>query len=139
MDYTVILNDRSYDLPKRTLAVMDKLEDVIRTDTRAGVSLRDKYRKTYDCVADLIGRENAAECIGATLDDCDVNDITLAFRKIVDAYNRPLDDYNNAKGLGEINNLPIDKLTTLVEAAKQADKLTQGRPNGSPGALSVVK
>lgn len=124
MIYTVIINDRSYDLPKKTLAVTDKLEDVVRTDTRAGVPLREKYQKTYGCICELIGAENAAEAFGATsIDVVDVTEITLAFRKIVDAYNKPLEDYKMERSMGDLNNLPLDKLMTLVEAAKQVNKM----------------
>lgn len=139
MVYTVIINNQSYDLPKKTLAITEKLENVIRTDTRSGVPLREKYKATYDCVADLIGRENIVEALGASIDDCDVNDITLTFRKIVDAYNKPLEDYKTDKGLSELNSLPLDKLMALVDAAKQVDKLgTSARKNG-PGQYSVIK
>lgn len=139
MLYTVIINDHSFDLPKKTLAVTEKLENVIRTDTRAGVSLREKYKVTYDCVANLIGPENAAEAIGATIDDCDVNDITLAFRMIVDAYNKPLEDYKTDRSAGNLNRLPLDKLMTLVEAAKQVNKLEEAGHKKESGPLQVVK
>ena len=29
MDYTVIINSRSYDLPKKTVSVMNKLDEVL--------------------------------------------------------------------------------------------------------------
>ena len=139
MIYTVIINDQSYDLPKKTMAVTEKLDNVVRTDNRAGVSIRDKFKVTYDCVADLIGQENAAEAIGPSIDECDLNDITLAFRRIVDAYNKPLEDYKTDKSAGDLNRLPIDKLMTLVEAAKQVNKLEETGKNGNSGPLQVIK
>ena len=30
MDYTVIINSRSYDLPKKTVSVMNKLDEVLK-------------------------------------------------------------------------------------------------------------
>ena len=138
MLYTAIISDHSFDLPKKTLPVVEKLENVIRTDTRAGVSLREKYKITYNYVANLIGLENAAEAIGATIDDCDVND-TLAFRMIVDAYNKPLEDYKTDRSAGDLNRLPLDKLMTLVEAAKQVNKLEEAGHKKESGPLQVVK
>lgn len=139
MVYTVIINNQSYDLPKKTLAITEKLEKVIRTDTLAGVSIRDKFKATYDCVADLIGPENAAEALGASIDECDMNDITLAFRMIVDAYNKPLEDYKADRSVMDLNRLPIDKLMTLVEAAKQVNKLGEAGKGSNSGSLSVIK
>ena len=139
MVYTVIINDQSYDLPKKTLAITEKLENVVRTDTRAGVSIRDRFKATYDCVADLIGRDNIAEAVGASIDDCDVNDITLAFRKIVDAYNKPLEDYKTERGMSELNSLPLDKLKTLVDAAKQVNQLEASAQRKGASLHSVAK
>ena len=38
MDYTVIINNRSYDLPKKTVSVMNKLDDVLKVDNLNTVS-----------------------------------------------------------------------------------------------------
>lgn len=139
MIYTVIINNQSYDLPKKTLAITEKLENVVRTDTRAGVSIRDKFKATYDCVADLIGPGNAVEALGASIEECDLNDVTLAFRMIVDAYNKPLEEYKADRSAVDLNRLPIDKLMTLVEAAKQVNKFEEAGKNNNSGPLQVIK
>ena len=124
MNYTVIVNDRSYDLPGKTLAVTEQLEAVIRVDRAAGASLREKFQKTMGCLVDLMGREAVEDALGsADIDKVDVNEITLTFRKIVDAYNKPLDEYNTAQGLGALAQLPIDKILALADAAKQVSQM----------------
>lgn len=124
MIYTVIINDRSYDLPKKTMAVTEKLDEVRKVDEVKGLTLREKFKKLFDCVADLIGRENAIEALGSdNLNDVDLSEVTLAFRKIVDAYNKPVQDYNMARGLGELSNLPIKELSALANAASQISAL----------------
>ena len=139
MIYTVIINNQSYDLPKKTLAITEKLNDVVRTDNISGVSIREKYKKTYDCIADLIGPENVSEALGASIDDCDVNNITLAFRMIVDAYNKPLEDYKADRNYNDLNRLPLDKIMALVEAVKQVDKLEASGNKNNAGPLNAVK
>ena len=58
--------------------------------------------------------------LGSTdLNELDLTDVTLAFRKIVDAYNRPVQDYVNASGLGALSSFPIEELTKLANAATQ--------------------
>lgn len=120
MIYTVIINDRSYDLPKKTLAVTEELEKTAKIDEVKNLSTREKYRKVFDCVAALIGRENVEEAFGSTdLNEVDLSEVTLAFRKIVDAYNKPVQDYNMASSLGSLDSLPIGRLTELANATTQ--------------------
>lgn len=124
MNYTVIINDRSYDLPEKTLAVTEQLEAVLRVDHAPGASLREKFQKTMGCLVDLMGREAVEDALGsADIDKVDVNEITLAFRKIVDAYNKPLEEYNTSQGLGALAQLPIDKILALADAAKQVSQM----------------
>jgi len=117
MIYTVIINDRSYDLPKKTLQVTEMLDKTAEVD-KLKISTRDKYKRVLDCIVNLIGSENTAEALGSTdLAELDLTEITLTFRKIVDAYNKPVQDYVNASGLGALNGFPIEELTKLADAA----------------------
>ena len=43
MVYTVIINDRSYDLPSKTLKVVEEMERVSKIDEQKGLSIREKY------------------------------------------------------------------------------------------------
>lgn len=119
MIYTVIINDRSYDLPKKTLAITEALEQTARVD-ELSIPTREKYRKVLDCVISLLGKEAVAEALGSTeLNEMDLSEVTIAFRKIVDAYNRPVQDYVNASGRGALDSMPIDQITNLANAATQ--------------------
>ena len=119
MIYTVIIDDRSYDLPKKTLAVTEILDKAAGVD-KLKISTRDKYKRVLDCIVAILGPENTAEALGSTdLNELDLTDVTLAFRKIVDAYNRPVQDYVNASGLGALSSFPIEELTKLANAATQ--------------------
>ena len=119
MIYTVIINDRSYDLPKKTLAITEALEQTAKVD-ELNISTREKYRKVLDCIISLLGKEAVAEALGSTeLNEVDLSEVTIAFRKIVDAYNIPVQDYGNASGRGALEGLPIDQMTNLANAATQ--------------------
>lgn len=119
MIYTVIIDDRSYDLPKKTLAVTEMLDKAADVD-KLKISTRDKYKRVLDCIVAILGQENTAEALGSTdLNELDLTDITLAFRKIVDAYNKPVQDYVNASGFGALSSFPIEELTKLATAATQ--------------------
>ena len=119
MIYTVIINDRSYDLPKKTLAITEALDQTAKVD-ELNISTREKYRKVLDCIISLLGKEAVAEVLGSTdLNEVDLSEVTIAFRKFVDAYNRPVQDYVNASGRGALEGLPIDQMTNLANAATQ--------------------
>lgn len=141
MNYSVIINDRSYELPKRTIAVAEKLDKVANVDNIRGLSLKDKYAKLYDCVEDLLGHENAVEILGSdNIDEVDLSEVTLAFRKIVDAYNRPMAEYNSERNLAGLRDIPIDKLSVLAKTAEQLEGVSSRLGQASAGvALHAVK
>ena len=119
MIYTVIIDDRSYDLPKKTLAVTEMLDKAADVD-KLKISTRDKYKRVLDCIVAILGQENTAEALGSTdLNELDLTDITITFRKIVDAYNKPVQDYVNASGFRSLSSFPIEELTKLATAATQ--------------------
>jgi len=119
MIYTVIIDDRSYDLPKKTLAVTEMLDKAADVD-KLKISTRDKYKRVLDCIVAILGQENTAEALGSTdLNELDLTDVTITFRKIVDAYNKPVQDYVNASGFGALSSFPIEELTKLATAATQ--------------------
>ena len=50
MEYTVIIDGHSYDLPKKTVAVMEKMDEVLKVDSVRGYSVRQKFEKLYSFV-----------------------------------------------------------------------------------------
>lgn len=119
MIYTVIINDRSYDLPKKTLAITEALEQTAKVD-ELNIPTREKYRKVLDCVLAILGKEATEEALGYTdLNEVDLSEVTITFRKIVDAYNRPVQDYVNASGRGALEGMPLQEMTALANAATQ--------------------
>ena len=119
MIYTAIINDRSYDLPKKTMAITEKLDATAQVD-ELDIPVREKYRKVLDCVLAILGKEATEEALGSTdLNEVDLSEVTIAFRKIVDAYNRPVQDYVNASGRGALEGMPLQEMTALANAATQ--------------------
>lgn len=119
MIYTVIINDRSYDLPKKTMAITEKLDATAQVD-ELDIPVREKYRKVLDCVLAILGKDATEEALGSTdLNEVDLSEVTIAFRKIVDAYNRPVQDYVNASGRGALEGMPLQEMTALANAATQ--------------------
>jgi len=112
MDYTVIINNRSYDLPKKTVSVMNKLDDVLKVDN-LNIKARQKFEKLHEFV-----KANAKEILGSdNLDEIDLSDLSIGVLKINDAYNKPLNDYKMEKMRATLNSAQIDKINNLVNSA----------------------
>ena len=118
MIYTIISDDmQSYDLPGKTLKVMEKIEALQRDDVRKDLSIREKYKKVHTFVVDILGKDVAKEFLGTDkLDEMDLSVLTITAKKIIDAYDKPLEDYNRSKVQQTIDEIPLDKVTELIKA-----------------------
>lgn len=119
MVYTVIINGQSYDLPKKTMKVVEEMDKVAQIDSVKGLSIREKFKKLYDFIVSLVGKENAVEILGSEkLDEVDLSEVTLTFKKILDSYEKPLSDYEIEKSNSKFSNYPLDKIVELAKVAK---------------------
>ena len=118
MGYTLIINSRSYDLPKKNIKIMEKLDEALKID-ETNLSIRQKYERMYRIVKDIVGEENAREMFGSdNLDEIDTSDITLAVLKINDAYDAPISEYQTEKMQGKMNSIPTEKLASLGKSVQ---------------------
>lgn len=123
MEYTVIVNGRSYDLPAKNLSVAEQLDAVLKTDSVKGLSITQKYERLHRFVQDLVGEKDSAEMLGSSnLAEIDLSDLTLTVRRIVDAYDKPIDDYEAEKTRNQMNRVPIDKVVSLTKALQTVEK-----------------
>lgn len=120
MEYTIIVNGRSYDLPKKTVAVMEKLDEVLKVDFVKGYNIRKKYEKLHTFMKDLVGEEETTEMFGSpNMEEIDLSDLTLAVKKVVDAYDKPINDYDAEKSRAKLDELPLDKIISMTKAAER--------------------
>ena len=123
MLHTVIINGRSYDLPKKTLVIAGKLDDVLRVDSANGLSVRQKYEKLHNFVKEIIGKEESESIFGsAILDEIDLSELTITTRRIIDAYEKPIADYQMEQNMEKINQLPIRQLESITKMAEAVEK-----------------
>lgn len=123
MEYTIIVNGQSYDLPKKTISVMSKVDEVLKVDATRG-TVRQKFEKLHKFMIELVGEEAAKEMFGAEkLDEIDLSELTLAVKKVVDAYDKPINDYDMEKQREKFDSLPIDKVVSMTKAAQSMANL----------------
>ena len=126
MEYTIIIDGRSYDLPKKTLSVMEKMDDVMKVDSVKGYSVRQKFEKIHRFIKDLVGDDNAKEILGSdNISEIDLSEVTLTAKKIIDAYDKPITDYDLEKSMRKIEGIPIDKIVSVANAAEKIVKMPQ--------------
>ena len=117
MEYTVIINNQSYDLPKKTIKIMEDMEKISKIDSVKGLGIRDKFKTMFDFIESLVGAEHAKEILGSDkLDEVDLCDVTLTFKKIIDAYDRPLIEYQSQQIEDKLRQLPMDKVSNITGA-----------------------
>ena len=121
--YSLIVNRKSYPLPPKNISLVEEMERVSRVDSVRGLSTRDKFEEIIRFIVSAIGEESAKEILGSiSIDEVDLSAVTVTFRMMVDAYNKPINDYNTKKGNEILSNIPsdkIDKISKLMEAAKE--------------------
>ena len=111
MVHTVILNGRSYDLPKKNINVATKLDEVLKVDSIKGLSVRQKFEKLHVFSKDILGKENTNEILGTdNLEEIDLSELTIVVRKIVDAYEKPISDYQAERNREQLSRLPLHPL-----------------------------
>lgn len=117
MEYTIIINGRSYDLPKKTVSVMEKMDGILKIDS-CRMKARQKFEKMHEFVKDMIGEENAKEAFGTdNLEEMDMSELAITVLKMNDAYNQPLTDYKIEKMRATMNSMQTDKIAALANSA----------------------
>lgn len=126
MEYTIIVDGRSYDLPKKTVAVMEKMDKVLKVDSLKGYSVRQKFEELHRFVKDLVGDDNAKDMFGSDdIAEIDLSEVTLAVKKIIDAYDKPIIDYDSEKSRMKLEGLPIEKIISVAKAAEKISSMPQ--------------
>ena len=124
MKYTAIIDNHSYELPSKTMEVAEKLDEALKVDTRNDLSIRAKYQLLYDTVNDLLGAENAEKALGGnSLETVDLSNVTLAFRSIVDAYDKPVADYAAKKARERLAASQVDQVVKIAHAAQMMQNM----------------
>ena len=124
MKYTAIIDNHSYELPSKTMEVAEKLDEALKVDTRNDLNIRAKYQLLYDTVNDLLGVENAEKALGGnSLETVDLSNVTLAFRSIADAYDKPVADYAAKKARERLAASQVDQVVKIAHAAQMMQNM----------------
>ena len=124
MVHTVIVNGRSYDLPKKNINIANKLDEVLKVDAIKGLTVRQKFEKLHKFSKDVLGEENTKEILGTdNIEEVDLSDLTIMVRKIVDAYEKPISDYQAERNREQLSRLPLQQLESITKVADVASNM----------------
>ena len=116
MEYTVIVNGKSYDLPKKTIAVAESLEEVLKVDS-THLKIRQKMEKLHRFSKDLLGEDNVKEILGTDdLEEADTSALAMLVLNINEAYEKPVTEYRTDKMREAFNGIPTEKLSSLTKS-----------------------
>lgn len=117
MIYTIIAsNGQSYDLPAKTIGVMDSLNNIIKID-QTDLGLKQKYQKILEFAVNVLGDEAVKEILGSDkVNDIDVGELELIILKIKAAYDKPIEEYRAEQLENSLEGIPTDKLVALTKA-----------------------
>lgn len=110
---------QSYDLPPKTIKIIEKIEDLEKQDARRDLSIREKYKKLHSFIIDLLGKTAAKEFLKSDkFDEIDMSLLTITYKKIIDAYEKPIADYSMGKVQQQLEDIPLEKVTELIKATE---------------------
>lgn len=119
MNYEITLeNGNVLELPQYSMAIAKKLENADKVNA-SRESFEKKTRAVYDIVSGIIGKDKAKENIGEFA-EVDPNAVYILYMRIVQEYNRPIDEFNWEKLEQSLENSQVEKITSIVGAAEKA-------------------
>lgn len=120
MVYTIISDEmQSYDLPPKTIKTLEKIEELEKADVRRDLSIRDKYKKLYGFIIDLLGKPVAKEFLKSDkFEEIDMSLLTITYKKIINAYQKPIDDYAMGRVQQQLEDIPLEKVTELIKVTE---------------------
>ena len=124
MTHTIIVNNKCYDLPKKTVAIAEKLDNALKVDSIAGLSVKERFKKLHDFVKEMVGNENSAEMLGSDdLNEIDTSELAVIVLKINDAYEKPMNEYKKERMQARIGDIPFEKLTSMTKATQTVSNM----------------
>lgn len=125
--YSLNIDRKIYTLPPKSIHIVEEMDRVLQVDHVSGMSIRDKYDTILKFIIELIGEANTNEILGSiNIEEVDPSMVTITFRMIVDAYNKPLADYNARRSADIFSGIPNDKIDRITKLAEVAKEVSNG-------------
>lgn len=121
MTYTMNYNNQLFEVPSYNFSIAEIIEKQEMINGSKS-KFKDKCKSMYTTLCSILGETRVEELIGK-FESCDPNEINILYLKLIDAYNEPLKDCQNDNISSKLENLHIDKLTSLIDALDKASRM----------------
>ena len=119
MEYTLQIHNREYELPKKTLAVEEKIEKIRKLCKDPKVTTRTQYENKLKFITEMVGEDNAKEIFESNdisnIAEMDLGEIDTAYRGVLDGFARPDREAVAKENLKVLGNPMIQQMLSIAE------------------------
>lgn len=122
MKYALMFKNRTYEIPKYSIAVRKKMDCIDADNMNQSVDQEQKYRNMYEFIREMVGEDNARDMYGTDdFDLVDLNDITISYLGVCSAYDKPVND--ERKKSSAMSNVSEEDKKLITEIIRNAGSL----------------
>ena len=123
MEYTLQINNREYELPKKTLAVEEKIEKIKKLCKDSKVTTRTQYENKLKFITEMVGEDNAKEIFESNdisnIAEMDLGEIDATYRGVLDGFARPDREAVAKENLKVLGNPMIQQMLNIAEGMEK--------------------
>lgn len=122
--YQLVFKNHAYNIPKYSLPVRSRMDRIDAENADTAVPQEQKYRNMYDFIRDQVGEQPAAEIFGTSVfEETDLNDITIAYLGICEAYDQPVAEARKKNALGKLSKKDRKMIMAVIRNADNLQSL----------------
>lgn len=119
MEYTLQIHNREYELPKKTLAVEEKIEKIKKLCRDSKITTRTQYENKLNFITEMVGEDNAKEIFESNnisnIAEMDLGEIDATYRGVLDGFARPDREAVAKENLKVLGNPMIQQMLSIAE------------------------
>lgn len=138
-DYKLSMKNRTYPIPKYSIKIRRKMDEIDAVNADVNVDQEQKYRNMYEFICESVGDDKAKEIFDTSdFEEIDLNDITIAYLGICVAYDKPVIDAQKKNKADNISREDRELVMNMLKNAGNLSKL-ESIANGSNQNLRVLR
>lgn len=122
--YQLVFKNHAYDIPKYNLTVRKRMDHINAENADSSVPQEQKYRNMYEFIREQAGAQHVVEMFGTSIfEDTDLNDITIAYLGICEAYDQPVAEARRKNVSGKLSKKDRKMIMSVIRNAGNLQKL----------------
>lgn len=126
MKYSFVYQKKTYELPAYNVEMVRKLETL--DEQCVNISRSEQVQLLYNYVNDTLGEEVTKELL-SDFENSDPNEVNVIYSSIVNAYNKPLEQYELKERESEMKEnfkaVQSEKIVDLMNALSKASEMAK--------------